>query len=142
MSNRVELNVKLKLETVERINEIVAYSKFRKKYTKQDLPMSPEDVIKAALDEYIKKVDLIYRNVINASLYNLKVDAPIKNNIKKLMIEADLNQKEFSELCSIYAGTISHILSNRNQPSMDYFLRIWAVLGCPPIEHCFYREIE
>ena len=142
MSNRIEINVNLKPETVEKMDEIVNYSKFRKKFTQQDLPVSHEDIIKAALDEYLKKIDLIYSNVINNSLYGLKVDAPIKNNIKQLMKDMGMSQKAFSELTGIQAGTLSHILSNRNQPSMEYFFKIWVVLGCPPIEHCFYRESE
>jgi transcriptional regulator with XRE-family HTH domain len=53
-----------------------------------------------------------------------------------------LRGKDLSELTNIHAGNISIILSNRSQPSLDYFLRIWIALGCPPLNQCLYREID
>ncbi len=46
-----------------------------------------------------------------------------------------------SEITKIEPSNISLIFRNKNQPSLDYFLRIWIALGCPPISDCLYREI-
>ena len=64
----------------------------------------------------------------------------VKNRFKEILQRIGMKQKELAELTGIDNATISFILTNRNQPSIEYFLRIWTVLGCPPVEDVFYRE--
>lgn len=65
----------------------------------------------------------------------------LKNKFKEIAEQKRLRGKDLAELTNIHAGNISIILSNRSQPSLDYFLRIWIALGCPPLNECLYREI-
>lgn len=63
----------------------------------------------------------------------------LKNKFKEIMESKGWRGKDLAELTNIHAGNISIILSNRSQPSLDYFLRIWIALGCPPLNECLYR---
>jgi len=140
MANMVKVEIHLRQETIKRIDEIIAYSKFRKRYTKQDLPESYEDVLKASLYEYFRKIDVLYNNVISDKKYKLKNNGNLQNRLKEIIKDEGMKQKDICDMTGIDPGSLSNILSNRNQPSMDYFLRIWVVLGCPPIEDVFYRD--
>src|SRR5690606_27725608 len=140
MANMVKIEVHLRQETIKRMDEIIAYSKFRKRYTKQDLPESYEDVLKASLYEYFRKIDVLYNNVISDKKYKLKNNGNLQNRLKEIIKDEGMKQKDICDMTGIDPGSLSNILSNRNQPSMDYFLRIWVVLGCPPIEDVFYRD--
>lgn len=44
--------------------------------------------------------------------------------IKKIIEEKDLNSSEFAEKIDISKGTISHVLSGRNKPSLDVVQKI------------------
>lgn len=140
MANMVKVEIHLRQETIKRMDEIIAYSKFRKRYTKQDLPESYEDVLKASLYEYFRKIDVLYNNVISDKKYKLKNNGNLQNRLKEIIKDEGMKQKDICDMTGIDPGSLSNILSNRNQPSMDYFLRIWVVLGCPPIEDVFYRD--
>ncbi len=142
MVNMIKVEVPLRHETIKRMDEIIVYSKFRKRYTKQDLPESYEDVIKAALYDYFRKIDVLYNNVISDKKYKLKNNGNLQNRLKEMIKDEGMKQKDICDMTGIDPGSLSNILSNRNQPSMDYFLRIWVVLGCPPIEDVFYRDGE
>jgi transcriptional regulator with XRE-family HTH domain len=56
------------------------------------------------------------------------------------MEQKGMKQVDIANLTQINKGNLSGILSNRIQPSMDYFLRIWLSLGRPSIDECFYRK--
>jgi hypothetical protein len=56
------------------------------------------------------------------------------------MIKRKLKQKDISEITQIEQANISYIFSNKNQPSLDYFLRLWVFFGCPPLNEVLYRE--
>lgn len=66
----------------------------------------------------------------------------LKNRFKEIAEKKRIRGKDLSELTNIHQGNISIIFQNRSQPSLDYFLRIWIALGCPPLNECLYREID
>lgn len=143
MPNKFTIEANVKQETIKRIDEIIKYGEFRKKYAPDfDFPSTAEDVMKAALHEYFHKIDVLYSNVIGDKLYKLKGNGTLRNKLRSVIKDAGYKQKDIADLTGIDQGALSNILSNRNQPSMDYFLRIWVVLGCPPIEHIFYRDSD
>ncbi|MEH7374056.1 helix-turn-helix domain-containing protein [Neobacillus drentensis] len=63
----------------------------------------------------------------------------LENSFKKILQEKGMRAKDLAEITNIHAGNISIILNNRSQPSLDYFLRIWIALGCPPLNECLHR---
>lgn len=64
----------------------------------------------------------------------------LKNRFKEIAEAKHIRGKELSEMTNIAPSNISYILANKNQPSLDYFLRIWIALGCPALNECLYRE--
>lgn len=144
MSAHIKLEITIDEKTYEKINDIVNYSKLRQRYMPEhDFPLTHEEVVKSAVFQYFRKLDLIYSTVIDRKKYNLKKSTALRNNIKDYIKDVKgIKQKDLSDMTGIDPAAISNILSNRNQPSMDYFLRIWIALGCPPIEDLFYRDAD
>ncbi|WP_019122369.1 helix-turn-helix domain-containing protein [Brevibacillus massiliensis] len=69
---------------------------------------------------------------------------PLKNSIAhyiKNVRKINLAQKEIAQQLGISPSTLSMILKNVNQPSLDVFLRIWIWLGVPPLKELLYREM-
>lgn len=64
----------------------------------------------------------------------------IKNNIKRIMKERKMTQKELAELTGIDKSNLSIYMNNKSQPSIDFFLRIWHALEYPPLTDILYRE--
>jgi DNA-binding Xre family transcriptional regulator len=67
-------------------------------------------------------------------------DGLIKNNIKKIMKEQKITQKELSEMTGIDKSNLSIYMNNKSQPSIEFFLRIWHALDYPSLNEILYRE--
>ncbi|WP_368657963.1 helix-turn-helix domain-containing protein [Metabacillus halosaccharovorans] len=67
-------------------------------------------------------------------------DGLIKNNMKKIMKERKMTQKELSEITGIDKSNLSIYMNNKSQPSIEFFLRIWHALDYPPLNEILYRE--
>jgi transcriptional regulator with XRE-family HTH domain len=70
----------------------------------------------------------------------IECEGVIKNNIKKLMKERKMTQKELSELTGIDKSNLSIYMNNKSQPSIEFFLRIWHALEYPPLAQLLYKE--
>lgn len=64
----------------------------------------------------------------------------IKNNIKKIMKQQKITQKELSEMTGIDKSNLSIYMNNKSQPSIEFFLRIWHALDYPSLTEILYRE--
>jgi predicted XRE-type DNA-binding protein len=84
--------------------------------------------------KWIKKEDILSGNDDLGKPFRLR------NKFKHLMNEKGLKQKEVSDATQIKPSNISNIFNNENQPSLDYFLRLWVFFGCPPLDDVLYRE--
>ncbi|WP_299831297.1 helix-turn-helix transcriptional regulator [uncultured Metabacillus sp.] len=142
MVEKIIFEIELEKETVHEIEDLIKYFKIRKLLTNKDFSQSHEEFIKSGLYAHIERLKRFHSFTISKDTYKLKSSSKLKNKIKQFMVEEGLKQKDLSELTEIDPGALSNILSNRNQPSMDYFLRIWVALGCPPIEELFYRDTD
>lgn len=140
MDSKINIDVVLKQETLKKIDTLLGYYEILMRYEEFDLPSNYEEFIKSAINYYIDRLEKIHSYVINEETYKLNGSLKLKNKIKEYMIVKGLKQKDLSKLTGIDPGALSNILSNRNQPSMDYFLKIWVSLGCPPIEELFHRD--
>jgi DNA-binding Xre family transcriptional regulator len=79
---------------------------------------------------------------LSAGLDDLGKPYRLKNHFKEILKRKGWTQKQLAEKTNIDPANISITLSNRSQPSLDYFLRIWIALGCPPINKCLSRTEE
>jgi DNA-binding Xre family transcriptional regulator len=67
-------------------------------------------------------------------------EGAIKNNLKKILKEQKMTQKELSEITGIDKSNLSIYMNNKSQPSIEFFLRIWHALDYPPLNEILYRE--
>lgn len=98
-----------------------------------------EDFIIGTVYHYLDQID---NQDVYAGLDDLGKPYRLRNKFKEIAKNKNLSQQQIAEMSNIEPSNISLIFRNKNQPSLDYFLRIWIALGCPPISDCLYREIE
>jgi predicted XRE-type DNA-binding protein len=143
IEEKVTISTTISKETFQKIVDIIEFSKFKSAFSDFDLPTNEENVFKAALYHYLKHMEKLEMLNDFHKENNLNSKKKLKNNLKKIADHQGLKQKDISELTGIDPGNISIIFKNtRSQPSIDYFLRIWVALECPPVEDCFYRIKE
>ena len=141
MKEDVYLTVKVKRDLYTKVRDVIGFSKLNSTYTNKELPVTDDEIVNSALYYYFEKMDtLLGFHDIEKSVYN--GEGKIKNRFKDILKGIDMKQKELAALSQIDDATISLILTNRNQPTIDSFLKIWVVLGMPPLEEIFYREKE
>ncbi|MGG3890349.1 helix-turn-helix domain-containing protein [Metabacillus fastidiosus] len=135
-----KVEILLRKETVDKIKTVVNYENYRNQiYTElnRDSLNTLEDFITGCVNLFLNKIE---SRLELAGLDDLGKPYRLKNRFREIVKAKGMKQKELAELTKIDAGNISIILSNKSQPSLDYFLRIWITLGCPPIENVLYRE--
>lgn len=110
---------------------------------KLDKPLVIEDIVKASLYRYISKLytksNLEWDKEIT-KLFPLDSDFPLKNSIKTYLAKVNLTQSDLSKRAKLPISTVSSILNNQNQPSIDAFLKIYFALDCPDLTELLYRE--
>ncbi len=67
------------------------------------------------------------------------VNSQIKDRILKLLTEENLSSSKFAEILNVQRSSISHILSGRNKPSLDFIQKVlknfptlnpdWLIIG-------------
>jgi DNA-binding phage protein len=129
-----KFTIELSEDTIEQINVITTYENVKNTLLKNERSNSfnIEDFISGCVNYYLEQVKT-YTNLSSS-------EGKLQNNFKKIMEQKGMKQVDLANLTKIGKGNLSRILSNRIQPSMDYFLRIWLSLGRPPLDECFYRE--
>lgn len=133
------VNKKTSLQIKEYAQFLNAKNKFRQKR----LPIiTEEDIIKSAIDHLFVFIETYYDFVEDEKTENLKLElkAKIKNRLREITMEQGLDQSAISKLTGIEPANISRVFNNRNQPSIDYFFRLWIALERPPIDDIFYAD--
>lgn len=64
----------------------------------------------------------------------------IKDRIKKIMEQSDLTSSAFAESIGIQQSTLSHILSGRNNPSLEVIMKIHQAYDTISIHWLLYGE--
>lgn len=140
---KVFYTISVNKETAEKIEEYAKFLNMRNKLRLIELPfVTHEDIIKGALDSLLTMLERFYEFDKNFNFYSLKPKSKIKNRFEEIAIENGYNQSIISKITGIDQPSISRIMKNKNQPSMDYFIRIWIALDRPPIEDIFFPEDE
>ncbi len=67
------------------------------------------------------------------------INSQIKDRILKLLTEENLSSSKFAEILQVQRSSISHILSGRNKPSLDFIQKVlknfptlnpdWLIIG-------------
>lgn len=132
------VNLKLKPEIVQEIQDIVNYRKLR--YSLIEGIEVKEDTV----EEFISGCVIFYINQIKeihdlSNLNELNNDSQLRNRLDELLKQKNISQRELSEMTGIVPSNINNYVKNRNQPTLDHFLRIWITLDCPPLTWLLYR---
>lgn len=133
-----KFEILLKSEVVNKIEKVTLYKNISDElFNEGSEHFSVEDFIIGCVYHYIKTIE---SNNSMSGLNDLGKPYKLKNRFKEIIKEKKISQKELAEKTQINAGNISQILNNNNQPSLDYFLRIWIALDYPRLDWCLYRE--
>jgi len=135
------ITIQISHDTLNKLQEVISIHNFRQK---QDTGITVEDIIKAALYRYLNRLQ--DKSIVNWSkeiitLLPLDTDLPLKNRIKEYLKEIGISQSDLAQRSKLPVSTISSILNNQHQPSIDHFLRIYYALDCPPLNEILYREV-
>ncbi|MFE8701008.1 helix-turn-helix domain-containing protein [Cytobacillus sp. FJAT-54145] len=139
--NFVPITIQLRPQTIQRLQEVATYLSFR-----DSEETTVETVIKGALVDYLDVMTPIKSDevtTLKSLLFHPKTLQPymIKNRFKALMKKKGLKAVDLHRMTDISESNLSQVLNNKNQNmSLDYFLRIWIALDCPPVGDCLYRE--
>jgi DNA-binding Xre family transcriptional regulator len=141
MTNKKKIEVKLSEDVIQEINALIEYGKTNLRYTDEiDPPVDYDEFINAAIFYYLQRIEKLKILTISGKLHQLNKPYKLRNKFKEIAKQKGIRPIDISELTGIDKANISTILNNKNQPSLDYFVRIWVVLGCPPIEEVLYRD--
>ena len=141
MKNKNEITFILDDETIEFIDDLIRYENFRHKIKREGKIVYREDIIKAAIDYFLTDIRNYYKKHIIESKRHLFVPPlQLQNRFKDLMDIKLMKQVELSELTGINKTNLSHILSNKSQPGLDYFIRLWIAFDYPNIEDVLYKK--
>lgn len=134
------INIHLKNEIIDDIEKIVEYKHVKDfLFEKETNYTSVENFIVGCVCYYLKQI----KGTIDLSGINdLGRPFRLENKIEELLEQKRMSQKELSDLTGIAPPNINNFVKNKNQPSVDYFLRIWIALGCPPLDWLFRRITE
>lgn len=139
-NKKIKITIELEGETYRFIQDIKMYENLRHKLKKEGQFVNEEDIIKSAIYIFINNIQNFYKQNIIQVDDELGKPYKLKNRIKEMRKEQGLSQTDLSMLSGIDKSNLSLIENNHNQPAMDYFLRLWIALNCPPIEDIFYRQ--
>jgi DNA-binding Xre family transcriptional regulator len=139
LKNYKKINLYLAEEHIDQLEKYAAIENQKnslwKKERKNHIQMT--DFIAGLIIDYFDEVE----NKQEISGYDdLGKPFRLMNRFKEIASKKGISQKQMAEMTNIDPANISYIWRNRNQPSLDYFLRIWIALGYPPLNKCLYRE--
>ena len=141
VKNYKKVNLYLSEDLIVKIDKMATIENQKNSLWKQDRDkyIQVSDFIKGIIEHFFDGID----NETQISGFDdLGKPYRLMNRFKEIATKKGISQKQMSELTGIDPSNISYIWRNRNQPSLDYFLRIWIALGYPPLNKCLYRESE
>lgn len=137
MKNYIEIPIYLSEEVFQEVTSIVEYKNMKDLvFTNTNNHKTVENFIIGCVCDYIRQIK---SDDPNDTSLNLIGKQPIKNKIKEHMQKLGLTQVDLCNKTGISKSNMSLIVSNKNQPALDYFIRIWVALECPPINQLVFR---
>lgn len=134
-----KITIELNDETYDKIKEITdlenLINRHRDKNRRDDYKVE-EFVVGCIVDkvEQIKHFELVNPFVEN------NTQPVIKNRFKEIAKDKNIYIKDVADQLNMLSPNISKIFNNASQPRLELFIKIWIVLGCPPLHKCIYLE--
>lgn len=131
-----EIKIALTDETLERLNLIKDIVNHRRDGDE----LTIENIVKGSLYFYLNRffTERVCENEIE-SVIPLGSFGELSNTILEYMEKNNITYSYMANEIQVTRSTISKILHNQKQPSLDLFIRIWVWLGCPPIHELLVR---
>lgn len=134
-----KITIELNEETYDQIKEITDLENLINRHrdkNRRDNYKVEEFVVGCIVDkiEQIKHFELV-----NPFLED-NTQPVIKNRFKEIAKVKNIYMKDIADQLNMQPPNISKIFNNASQPRLELFIKIWIVLGCPPLHKCIYLE--
>ena len=140
MENKVFYSIAVGEETAKKIQDCAEFLNRRNAFNLNNKELvTEEDIIKGAIHKYFQFMEKYYVFDKEEQI-KLSNKAKIKNRFREIAMQQGVDQATICKLTGITPANISRVFNNGNQPSIDYFFRIWIALDRPPIEDIFYAD--
>ncbi|UJL45626.1 helix-turn-helix transcriptional regulator [Virgibacillus sp. NKC19-16] len=136
-----EVIIQLNDETYDQIKEITELenliNRHRDKNRRDDYKI--EEFIVGCIADKIEQIK--HFDSVNPFQENNKQPV-IKNRFKEIAKQKNIYIKDVAYQLDMKPPNISKIFNNVSQPRLELFIKIWLVLGSPPLHQCIYLEVE
>lgn len=136
-----EVTIQLDEETYDQITDITELenliNRHRDKNRRDDYKI--EEFIVGSIVDKIEQIN--HFDTVNPFLQNNKQPV-IRNRFKEIAKRKNIYIKDVADQLHMKPPNISKIFNNVSQPRLELFIKIWLVLGSPPLHECIYLEVE
>ncbi|QKY68420.1 helix-turn-helix transcriptional regulator [Lentibacillus sp. CBA3610] len=134
-----EITIQIKDDTYEQLKELTELENLinRHRDTNRDDNYRIEDFVVGSIIDKMEQIN--HFNQINPSIENDQQPV-IKNRFKEIAKQKGIYIKDIADQLNMKPPNISKIFNNASQPRLELFVKIWMVLGCPPLHQCLYLE--
>ncbi|WP_404452018.1 helix-turn-helix domain-containing protein [Virgibacillus necropolis] len=134
-----KITIELSEEAYDQLKEITDLENLINRHrdkNRRDNYKIEEFVIGCIVDkiEQIKHFELVNPFIEN------NAQPVIKNRFKEIAKDKNIYIKDIADQLNMLSPNISKIFNNASQPRLELFIKIWIVLGCPPLHKCIYLE--
>ncbi|ASN07055.1 helix-turn-helix domain-containing protein [Virgibacillus necropolis] len=134
-----KITIELSEEAYDQLKEITDLENLINRHrdkNRRDNYKIEEFVIGCIVDkiEQIKHFELVNPFIEN------NAQPVIKNRFKEIAKDKNIYIKDVADQLNMLPPNISKIFNNASQPRLELFIKIWIVLGCPPLHKCISLE--
>ncbi|WP_373893614.1 helix-turn-helix domain-containing protein [Virgibacillus sp. CBA3643] len=134
-----EVTIQLNDDTYDKIKEITELenliNRHRDKNRRDDY--KTEEFIIGCIADKIEQIE--HFDSVSPFLKN-NTQPVIKNRFKEIAKQKNIYIKDVAEQLDMKPPNVSKIFNNVSQPRLELFIKIWMVLGSPPLHQCIYLE--
>jgi DNA-binding XRE family transcriptional regulator len=142
MEKKRSITIEISEETYDKVLSLVHVINYLNRNV--DNEITPERFLKGSLAYYMERFyGLVEQDYENPSLLNIgNPHLPLKIDIEKHVQKLGLPLTHIAKQINISKATLNSIIESKHQPSLDIFIRLWVLIGCPPLHEILYREKE
>ncbi|SFB21960.1 Helix-turn-helix [Lentibacillus halodurans] len=134
-----EITIQLKDETYNQLKELTELENLINRHrdkNRHDNYKIEDFVVGSVID---KMEQISHFDAINPFMENSQQPV-IKNRFKEIAKKKNIYIKDIAEQLDMQPPNISKIFNNVSQPRLELFIKLWLVLGRPPLHECIYIE--
>lgn len=137
---KIKITIEIDKNLHYRIQDVINYYNLGHRFKDVDRDLRTEqDFIIGSIVNFLEYVEVFAYPPKHVELLN-QDKRPLKNTVKMYLKKHKIKQRELAQTIGMDEGTLSNILNNNVQPSMDSFIKIWAALNYPPLDELIYRQ--